>query len=200
MIVRIKKVEHARQDDAPFTGALVSAKGCKQKCTGCFNRHLKKEPTIALLAEEVIGEVQSNPINEGIIFGGLEWSEQPLELLELAKLADEVGLQVMIYTGLELIEFYKTIGTAVYETQLGRKITEADLPVGFFEGFLSTLGSVALDFNTPSGYFLKCGRYDKTKKGEIVLFGVTLSSTNQTIFHIKGDKDEDKNQISEGDS
>lgn len=98
-VIRYKKLEHERVEDAPFVGALISACGCCFNCKNCFNQHLKQLPTIGSSPEAIIKEVLSNPFNKGIIFGGLEWTLQFDELVDLAKTAKENGLKTMLYTG-----------------------------------------------------------------------------------------------------
>ena len=59
-------------------------------------------------AERILDEVEANPINEGIILGGLEWTEQPDDLIEIvtAALWRSDRLKVMIYTRLTEEEFF----------------------------------------------------------------------------------------------
>lgn len=62
-------------------------------------------------ADEVIKEVKQNPFNDGIILGGLEWSEQPDDMIALISCATAAQLKVMVYTGLTEEEFYRRIPT-----------------------------------------------------------------------------------------
>lgn len=104
MIVRYKQVTHERVEDAPFVGALISAVGCSINCAGCFNQHLKDGPTIESDVDTLIATVIANPFNEGVILGGLEWTDQPDEMMDVIGCAKEAGLHVMLYTGLTLDE------------------------------------------------------------------------------------------------
>jgi organic radical activating enzyme len=99
MIIHYKYIEHERTEDAPFVGALISAVDCHFNCKGCFNQYLKSEPTYEKDSKEIIQEIRSNPFNQGIILAGLEWTEQPFEMLELISLAIQNNLQVILYTG-----------------------------------------------------------------------------------------------------
>ena len=81
-------------------GALIIAANCGNNCKDCFNQHLKNAPTYWHFAEDIIAEVLQNPFNNGIILGGLEWSEQPEEAIELIRCATASGLEVILYTGL----------------------------------------------------------------------------------------------------
>jgi len=104
-MIRYKNIEHERVEDAPFMGALINSIDCHINCKDCFNQHLKTYPTIIKEAQDIINEVKSNLFNQGIIFGGLEWSEQPEEMLELITVALRNNLKVMIYSGLNYSTF-----------------------------------------------------------------------------------------------
>lgn len=108
-LVSYKGIIHERAEDAPFMGALIIATSCSNDCRGCFNQHLKDAATHLRYADEVIKEVKQNPFNDGIILGGLEWSEQPDDAIALISCAAATGLEVMIYTGLTEEEFYRRI-------------------------------------------------------------------------------------------
>lgn len=99
MMIHYKTIEHERCEDAPFVGALISARDCKYNCPNCFNQHLKKLPTQVKSCDEIIAEVKANKFNRGIIFAGLEWTLQLRECIALAKAAKNNGLLTMIYTG-----------------------------------------------------------------------------------------------------
>lgn len=104
MLIRHKGLELDVVTDAPFVGARIAAINCSKNCPGCFNQHLLYEPTIITPAQDIIEQIQSS-ISTGIIFGGLEWTEQPEELCELTLLALDHNLEVMIYTHMDLQEF-----------------------------------------------------------------------------------------------
>jgi len=105
MIIRIKKIEHERIEDAPFIGALICAIDCNIGCKECFNQHIKALPTIQRDSKNIIEEVLSNKFNQGIILSGLEWSLQIEEAYELITVAQQNNLQVILYTGLNEEEF-----------------------------------------------------------------------------------------------
>jgi len=184
MEVRIKSITHEVSEDAPFVGAVISAIGCNFKCKGCFNRDLKKLPTIVSTAKEIIEEVISNPFNEGIIFGGLEWSEQPDELIELIKEAVKENLKIMIYTGCDFDEFHIRIGQAAFKKyNQSSGLSKVDL-VAF-----KLAGNLILQALIKGDYYIKTGTYDRTDLVDNnIPFGVKLVSKNQTMFLIKGEK------------
>ena len=108
-LVSYKGIIHERTEDAPFMGALIIATSCNNRCQDCFNQHLKDAKTHLRYADEVIAEVKQNPFNDGIILGGLEWSEQPDDAIALISCATAAGLEVMVYTGLTEELFYSRI-------------------------------------------------------------------------------------------
>lgn len=104
IFVKIKGFEHERSQDAPFMGCLVIANDCRNNCRNCFNQHLKNKPSIDISVEDVIAEVKSNPFNQGVIFGGLEWYNQKDDLYKLMRAAADAGLKIMVYTGKTTID------------------------------------------------------------------------------------------------
>ena len=108
-LISYKGIIHERAEDAPFMGALIIATSCSNRCRGCFNQHLKDAETYLRYADEVIEEVKQNPFNDGIILGGLEWSEQPDDMIALVSCATAAQPKVMIYTGLTEEEFYRRV-------------------------------------------------------------------------------------------
>lgn len=114
-MIKYKLIEHERVEDAPFVGALISAVNCSVNCPKCFNQHLKEMPTQVATEHTLIASIVSNPFNQGIILGGLEWSEQPEELMLLVKVALKSNLKVMIYTGLTYEQFIKRVPEILFE-------------------------------------------------------------------------------------
>lgn len=110
MRVRIKGIEHERKMDAPFVGALITASDCVGGCVGCFNQHLRDLPSHEVEVLEIVSQVRSNSFNQGIILGGLEWTEQPADLRLMVDVALDAGLQVMVYTRLTEEEFKESFG------------------------------------------------------------------------------------------
>ena len=187
MQIHYKSITHERFEDAPFTGALISSIDCKFGCKGCINNHLKRAPTFKDTAENIISNIKENPFNEGIILGGLEWSLQPLEMIELCRVAQENNLQIMIYTGCELNEFYRRIGQAVVDSvNYSDYVDKASL--GNSAPVVDLIGRITLDNAIPEDYYIKTGVYIKDQKTtENNPFGVHLASRNQNIYLIKGE-------------
>lgn len=142
--IRYLSIEHGNTSDAPFIGARISAIRCNLKCPGCFNTELNFAPLILSTVAEVLAEVQEHPINQGIILGGLEWTEQPGEMRALVIEAIKAGLKVMLYTGLTEQEFTKrfpdfyNIDGEVY-IKFGRYVANAKGYKSPFDVYLKSL-------------------------------------------------------------
>ncbi len=109
MKIKFKGIVHERYEDAPFIGALIIANECKFSCEGCFNTHLINNETIVSDEIQIIKEVKKNAFNDGVIFAGLEWANQPKELIALILEAKRNDLKVIVYTGLEEKQFLQII-------------------------------------------------------------------------------------------
>lgn len=187
MLIHHKGIVIERTEDAPFMGALICAPSCGFNCKGCFNRHMKKSPIIEQDSKDIIYGIKYNPLHQGIILSGLEWSENPIEMLELAKEADTNGLQVMIYTGYpNLAEFQAVVGKRC-ASHVGMDGTVTKQMLAENDGtFYSMIGSMILDYYIKETYYVKCGKYDKELLvDDKVQFGVKLASSNQRIYKIE---------------
>lgn len=99
-LITYKGIEPQVLSDAPFIGARILAAQCNRNCSNCFNQDIKLRDNQFGTALSIIHQVLFNPLHEGIILGGLEWTEQPYDMIELTELALSYSLQVMIYTGM----------------------------------------------------------------------------------------------------
>jgi len=108
-MIRYKSITHERVEDAPFVGALICAVSCPIGCKGCFNQTLKGEPNKCSYIPDLLDQVQENPFNDGIILAGLEWSQQPRELVAILKEAKNRNLPVIVYTGYNIDTFVKRV-------------------------------------------------------------------------------------------
>lgn len=187
MKIHYKFIEHERTQDAPFIGALICASKCNLKCKGCFNSVLKKDETLEGYSEDIIEKVAENKFNEGIILAGLEWSETPLEMFELCRLASENGLKVMIYTGLDLFPFHVKIGKAFVEsTKFDTEFLDKLQLKAFTEEFYAMIGRQTLDNFIMGDYYIKTGKYDKDYLVDNrEAFGIQLASANQNVYLIR---------------
>lgn len=92
--------------DAPFIGLRISALDCHMNCPGCHNQHLKTRPILESNTKAVLNMLEAT-INEGVILGGLEWTNQPTEMLNIIEDVTAAGHLVMLYTGLDRDHFKK---------------------------------------------------------------------------------------------
>lgn len=104
-MVNHRGIEYGILTDAPFLGARICAMDCSHNCPGCFNQHMRQAPYFTEYAADIIQKVIDNELCNGIILGGLEWTEQPEELRDLVDHALLRGLRVMIYTHMTIEEF-----------------------------------------------------------------------------------------------
>lgn len=102
-----KGIRHNILNDAPFIGAVLIANSCRRACKGCINEALKSDAfQISMTPRAIMDEVMQNGLNEGVIFSGLEWSEQAEDLMALVHEALLRGLKVMVYTHLDEKTFF----------------------------------------------------------------------------------------------
>ena len=96
-LIRHKGIFRDRMD-APFVGTLISSIDCHHNCPGCFHQAMRDMPYEEDTVEDIIKEIKEDPFSEGVIFGGLEWTEQYGELLELIHACLDADLKVIVYT------------------------------------------------------------------------------------------------------
>lgn len=99
-MINHKGIEHNVYGEAPFVGARICAMSCHKGCVGCQHDYLKGNEVVwyTQTAEEIVGVVHGNLFNQGLILGGLEWTEQPEQMVELVQVAMVSGLEVIVYT------------------------------------------------------------------------------------------------------
>lgn len=101
MIIRHKGIEHNIYGEAPFVATRICSIQCHNNCPGCQNEELKHDtPIIEESSEDIIKKILDDPFDEGLVLGGLEWTEQPEEMFSLICAAQRCGLKVMLYTHL----------------------------------------------------------------------------------------------------
>ena len=100
--IHYKLFEEEILGDAPFIGARLSSIDCHCNCPGCQNQHLKEYATLTMSVEELLAKVLDNPLHQGLILGGLEWTEQLEELRTIVEIFLNQDLQICVYTHLHL--------------------------------------------------------------------------------------------------
>lgn len=187
--MKIKGIYYGETTLSPFKATVLSAPTCKIKCKGCNSRALKKLPDIEISIDEIFERVFSAE-DEGIVFSGLEWSESPLELLELCRECSKRNLKVMIYTGLDFLDFFVTLGKSVYSTTKTKGLFEMGIINENDPNFYAIIGKSMLDAYVPNDYYLKVGSYKRELPSFVdEIYEITLTSSNQTIILIKSDKE-----------
>lgn len=189
MEINYKLIEHGVDDAAPFVGAAIIGVANDKSCIKypAINKELKKLPIITTTSQALIEQVKMYPENEGIILTGLEWSKQPLQLLDLVHEASKSDLKVMICTGCKLEQFHARIGIACAK-HVGqfKEIEKLDMPRCDKDMQYISTGSQMLDYYIKHTYFINTGAYDESQKVEdYSQFGVLVESSNQKIYMIK---------------
>lgn len=91
--------------DGPGIRLVVFTQGCVHNCRGCHNPEShSKEGGYLIDIEEIILEIKSNPLLDGITLSGGDPFEQSLNMSILAKKVKDLGLNVVTYTGYILEE------------------------------------------------------------------------------------------------
>lgn len=108
MKIKHKGLEHGVTSDAPFIGARLCALHCNRGCPDCQNQYLKDSENIIEQDDlEILLEIQQSNIDQGLILGGLEWTNQPHEMEELIRMCHRHHVPVILYTGMTEEEFFK---------------------------------------------------------------------------------------------
>ena len=78
----------------------IFVQGCPHHCEGCHNPHTH-DPSggTEVKVSEIIEQMRSNPLLDGITFSGGEPFEQRAAVMYIAKAACDLGLTVWCYTG-----------------------------------------------------------------------------------------------------
>lgn len=110
MLVRLAhKMTRDSIVDGPGLRAVIWTQGCKHNCKGCHNPATHDFNSGFLMDTlDIASELETLKLNRGITFSGGEPFEQPLECLEIAKKAKELGLNIWCYTGYTFEELINT--------------------------------------------------------------------------------------------
>ena len=94
--------------DGPGLRFAVFTQGCDVGCEGCQNPGaISPSGGIEMTLDQIISEMSSNPLTDGLTLTGGEPFMQAADCSQLAAAAHEIGLNVWTYTGntfSELIE------------------------------------------------------------------------------------------------
>ena len=86
--------------DGPGFRFVLFTQGCPHHCEGCQNPQTH-DPNggTEMSREEIVRQLLSNPLTDGITFSGGEPFEQAADCAAIARQAREQGLNVWTYTG-----------------------------------------------------------------------------------------------------
>lgn len=130
MKIRISKIIHGVEGEAPFKGVILHS-----------NTKDKKGTPYKL--KEIFQEITEDGINEGIIFTG-DWEKQPKQFLAMLKKVKGYGLRVSIYTEKSFYEFTQEIGITAWEKTYKTKLKREKNPLDN-DPMLAFMGGAILD-------------------------------------------------------
>ena len=103
--LRISGIEPESIVDGPGIRYTVFVQGCPHHCEGCHNPQTHDFDGGKIVdTQEILREIQKNPLLSGVTFSGGEPFCQPEVLSELAKPIKEMGLNLVCYSGYTLEE------------------------------------------------------------------------------------------------
>ena len=109
--IRIAGIEEESIVDGPGIRLVVFTQGCKHNCKGCHNPESHSFEGGKLVdIEEILQEIKSNPLLDGLTLSGGDPFEQWQASSELAKSVKKLGLNVVTYTGYTFEEILKDQG------------------------------------------------------------------------------------------
>ena len=86
--------------DGPGMRYALFTQGCPRACPGCHNPQTHDpKGGFETTTEEILKEIDSNPLLDGVTFSGGDPFMQPKPLVELAKELKKSNLNVITYTG-----------------------------------------------------------------------------------------------------
>lgn len=98
--MRIAGLIHDSIVDGPGLRYVVFTQGCSLHCSGCQNPDTwDPHDGFEMTVEEIIKDIQSNPLTDGLTLSGGEPFDQAADCSCLAALAREKGLNVWVFTG-----------------------------------------------------------------------------------------------------
>lgn len=106
--IRVAGIEEESIVDGPGIRFVVFAQGCLHHCIGCHNPESHSlDGGVVMEIDEIINQIKSNSLLDGITISGGEPFLQAKESSILAKKAKELGLTVITYTGYTIEEILK---------------------------------------------------------------------------------------------
>jgi len=98
--IRVAGIVKESIADGPGIRYVVFAQGCRHNCPGCHNPQTHPfEGGTMMDADEILKQIKSNPLLDGVTFSGGEPFEQAEAFAVLAEEAARLGLNIIVYTG-----------------------------------------------------------------------------------------------------
>ncbi len=98
--MRIAGMKHDSTSYGPGLRFVVFLQGCEHKCPGCYNPNAQDAAGgVDFPIEELLEQMLSNPLTDGLSFSGGEPFSQAANCTALARAAREAGLNVWCWTG-----------------------------------------------------------------------------------------------------
>lgn len=130
MKVKISKIIHGVEGEAPFIGAILHS-------------DTKDRRSMRFGGKELFQAIKEHDLNEGIIFTG-DWDKQPKQFLEILKKVKGAGFKVAIYTELSFQLFTQEIGISAWEQVNKAKLRREKNPLDN-DPMLGFMGCAMLD-------------------------------------------------------
>ena len=98
--LRILKIYNETIADGEGLRYSIYLSGCRHKCIGCHNQMSWNPLQGRLLTEEIITEINSNPLLDGVTFSGGDPFYYPQSFLQLLKIVkQQTNQNIWVYTG-----------------------------------------------------------------------------------------------------
>lgn len=103
--MRISETIHDSIVDGPGLRYVIFTQGCPHQCLGCHNPDTHDQlGGQEIPVEELIRDMQSNPLTDGLTLTGGEPFAQAADCAKIARAAKTAGLNVWCYSGWTLEE------------------------------------------------------------------------------------------------
>lgn len=94
----------------------IFTQGCPHHCAGCHNPHTHDfSGGEDVDTSDLLNQIMSNPLLDGVTFSGGEPFCQPRQLAELGKMIKNIGLNVITYTGYTFEELVQLEDPAIMD-------------------------------------------------------------------------------------
>lgn len=114
--IRVAGIVNDSITDGPGLRLTLFVQGCERNCSLCHNQSaLPLDGGNFCDAQEIMDKIKKNPMLSGVTFSGGEPMLQAEALLPLARMINDAGLDLAIYTGYTFEELLKQDNSSVTE-------------------------------------------------------------------------------------